>query len=75
MFDMGGYDPMRKVWLVRLEFHEESLTWEILIPRGKFNMGDFDPTISHVKTFLMESQCPMPNFLHGIITSYVKLSS
>jgi hypothetical protein len=44
MFDMGDFDPMRKVWLVRLGFHEESLTWEILIPRGKFDMGDFDPT-------------------------------
>jgi hypothetical protein len=32
MFDMGDFDPMRKVWLVRLGFHEKCLTWEILIP-------------------------------------------
>ena len=43
MFDMGDFDPMRKVWLVRLGFHEESLTWEILIPQGKVDMGGYGP--------------------------------
>jgi hypothetical protein len=32
MFDMGDYDPMRKVWLGRLGFHEKCLTWEVMIP-------------------------------------------
>jgi hypothetical protein len=41
-FDIGGYDPMKKVWHGRLEFHEECLTWEVMILQGKFDMVDYD---------------------------------
>jgi hypothetical protein len=33
---------MKKVWHGRLEFHEECLTWEVMILQGKFDMVDYD---------------------------------
>jgi hypothetical protein len=33
---------MKKVWHGRLGFHEECLTWEVMILQGKFDMVDYD---------------------------------